>query len=218
MSDEVNKLKKLGDYEFDSGNFESSYDYYKKIVELDPDDAYAWYRRSICAMRDMNVKEFIAGINKARTLASNNLTERIESDYFEEMTKFYRGAIDNILSISKEGRGLDHQAAMFEHTKDAVNYTENILDLSNELKAKVKVGILSVEAGISMADKLYKAAYNILEVDVATFGSAGIVWQNGIGLSLVPRLNNLAAWMNYQISRSSKTSTKAKIGINAKFV
>ena len=71
MTNEHSKVESLGDYEYDCKNYQAAYDYYKQAVELNPESAYAWFRRSMCANKLNNAQEFIKGIAKAKDLYLN---------------------------------------------------------------------------------------------------------------------------------------------------
>lgn len=211
------KLEKLGDYEFDCGNWQQAYDYYRQVVELDVDRAYSWFRRSICAMKLDKTTEFINGIERARSLATPELLNVIEEQYYSEMVDLYFNAIDSNYESSR-GYGPQHDVEMFTNSKDAIKHLKSLINLSNEVKVKLSIGDISAETAMKIGHHIYNTTYKVIEFDPDRYKPAQAVWIGGVALDVIPEFNNLAAWINYHIQQHNITGVSRKPGIKAKFI
>ena len=138
MTNEHSKVESLGDYEYDCKNYQAAYDYYKQAVELNPESAYAWFRRSMCANKLNNAQEFIKGIAKAKDLADSELKNRIEFEFYTEMIHIFNMSVELALENISPGYGPQRDVLLFKEAEDAGSSAIELAKLAPEIIAKFK--------------------------------------------------------------------------------
>jgi len=218
MSD-IKKFNDLGDYEFSCGNYSAAYDYFKSSIEIDADNAYAWYKRSLCASELENHKEFQAGMQKALSIADKNLAYEIQKSLLEEHINACSRLIELYVGKCRIlGYG---PAAEVEKSNCETEIVSNSIDLTNinyQLLHLLAEDKIRIEDAAAMATKITDAIENLKNLDQTMFGGFSNIWKHDFHTRIVPGYNNVCAWINY-LSKSNPTlNISKKDGINASFV
>ena len=217
MTDDNKKIESLGDYEYDCKNYQTAYDYYKQAVELNPDSAYAWFRRSMCANKLNNTQEFIKGIAKAKDLADDELKNRIEFDYNTELIHIFHMSAELSLENISPGYGPQRDVQVFNEAEEAAKAAIDFANLAPEIIAKFNNKELDLHSTVNLVSSIYTKLKVIYGFDAYKFKPAELTWRNNLG-NLVLKMNNIAAWINYQVETNGLKSEFKEAGIKAKFV
>lgn len=217
MTNEHSKVESLGDYEYDCKNYQAAYDYYKQAVELNPESAYAWFRRSMCANKLNNAQEFIKGIAKAKDLADSELKNRIEFEFYTEMIHIFNMSVELALENISPGYGPQRDVLLFKEAEDAGSSAIELAKLAPEIIAKFKNKEIDFNSTFSLTKSIYSKLKIIYGFDANEFKPAELTWKNQMG-TLVQKMNNLAAWINYQVEVNGLKDDSKETGIKAKFV
>jgi tetratricopeptide (TPR) repeat protein len=217
MTNEHSKVESLGDYEYDCKNYQAAYDYYKQAVELNPESAYAWFRRSMCANKLNNAQEFINGIAKAKDLADSELKNRIEFEFYTEMIHIFNMSVELALENISPGYGPQRDVLLFKEAEDAGSSAVELAKLAPEIIAKFKNKEIDFNSTFRLTKSIYSKLKIIYGFDANEFKPAELTWKNKMG-TLVQKMNNLAAWINYQVEINGLKDDSKETGIKAKFV
>jgi len=204
MSDDVKKYIELGNYEFICENFTGAYDYYKRGIEIDPDNAYLWYKRSLSALRLNNLSEFSIGFEKARSLADADFYSEIESTFILEMILLNWEMLETKYQDACRGSGLGSIASRSKKRLDIFEEIDKILDriffMRNKLRIDNKNLLISDSHAIDVMKKIYKVLMDIEQLRGAL--EYEIFWRKKVGTNVVSCIDNTALWLNAKIGKN----------------
>jgi len=218
MSD-IKKFNELGDYEFSCGNYSAAYDYFKSSIEIDAGNAYAWYKRSLCASKLENFNEFHAGMQKALSIADKNLSYDIQKSLLDGHVEACSRLIELYTDKCKNlGYGPAAEVGKADCEMDIVSNSIDLTNINYQLLQLLSEDKIRIEDAVELAMKITGSIENLQNLNTTIFGEFSKIWKHDFNSRIVPKYNNVCAWINYISKSNPLLNISRKTGINASFV
>lgn len=209
MTPQAKKFCDLGDYEFDCKNFKDAYNYYKQAFEIDTEDPYVWYKRSLAAKRINRDDEFFSGIEKSISLSEGKLRSEIKACFHSEKAGDHMGYIYTYYNGAKNFTGNYEEGFKLKFCELCISEIKSLIAIRNQLRLENSSGSIDDEHAINTMNEIYQWLVKIKNFE-SVFGLAENIWQPTIARTVVPCIDNTAAWLNFKL-KEKKYKTIASV-------